>query len=295
MKRTIGTVLFAALLAAPRLYAQGEPESQPTEPAKEEGTKEEKPKEDPGDPEALKALQAGSEFSMKKKFTFKGSLDVEVAGSSMFAIEMKGEHAGKWTHVATEAMGRAMEAYTDGETTLTLDSETGEWRVQGAGGQGGGRGGRGGRGGMRGGLNMDQIVKVVKSAKFDGEAKVGSHVCRVVRGQADADALRKIMGGGRMGGGGEVKKSSLKFYVDKEDGRLRRIKLTMDAETNMGGQGPMDLHITSDYRYTYSKNVKVELPEGAKAALEAKPEAPKEGEGEKPADPKPAEGSGEGK
>ncbi len=289
MKLTIGTVLFAALLAAPRLYAQGEPDAPPTEPT-------EPAKEDPGDPEALKALQAGAEFSMKKKFTFKGSLDVEVAGSSMFAVEMKGEHAGKWTHMATEAMGRSMEAYTDGETTLTLDSETGEWKKQGAGGQGGGgRGGRGGRGGMRGGLSMDQVVKAVKSAKFDGEAKVGSHVCRVVRGQADADALRKIMGGGRMGGGGEVKKSSLKFYVDKEDGRLRRIKVTMDAETNMGGQGPMDLHITSDYRYTYSKNVTVELPEGAKAALEEQPEAPKEGEGEKPADPKPAEGSGDGK
>ncbi|MCC6740007.1 MAG: hypothetical protein IT452_13245 [Planctomycetia bacterium] len=269
--RTIMKGLLALTLALP-LAAQEPANPPPADPPKtEEG---EKPKEDAGDPEALKAIREGAELSMKKKFTFKASMDVEVAGAPMMAMEMKGEHAGGWTHMATEVMGNAIEVYSDGKRTVGKDPRTGEWRRQDQGG--------GGRRGLRGGLGMDQIVKVVTSAKFDGEAKVGSHECRVIRGKADAEAIRGLMGGGRMGGG-EVKKSSLKFYVDKKDGRLRRMKLTMDAESNMGGQGPMELHIVSDYRYTYRKELSVEIPEEVKALLE---EAPEEGGEEKPpADP----------
>ncbi len=302
MIRTIGSALAFAMLLALQVPAQDAPDTQPKDPA-DEGAKE---AEAPGDPAALKALQDGAAYSAKKNYTLKGGLDVEVSGASMFAIELKGEHAGKWTHFATEVMGNAIEIYTDGEVTLSLDAQTGEWKKQtpGAGGAGGGggggRGGRGGRGGggFRGGLGMDQVVQVVKSAKFDGEAKVGSHVCRVIRAKTDVDSIKKLMGGGRMGGG-EVKKSSLKFYVDKENGRLRRMKLTMDALANMQGQAGMELHITSDYRYTYSKGIKVELPEGAKAALEEKkeeePKDEKKEEGDKAEPPKSGEGSGDEK
>jgi hypothetical protein len=182
MIRTIASALALALLLGLRASAQGTPDSQPKDPkeegAKEEGAKEEGSKEkadDAGDPAALKALQDGAELSNKKKYTFKGGLDVEVAGSPMFAVELNGEHAGKWTHFKTEAMGRQMEIFTDGETTLTLDPNSGEWKKQVAGEAGGGGGGGGGRGRGRGGfggMGMDQVVKLVKSAKFDGEAKV---------------------------------------------------------------------------------------------------------------------------
>ncbi|KAF0245673.1 MAG: hypothetical protein FD180_1393 [Planctomycetota bacterium] len=306
MIRTIGSAVALALLLTIQAFAQGTPDSQPKDPKEEGGAKEEGAKEeaeDPGDPAALKALQDGVDISTKKKYTLKGGLDVEVAGASMFAIELQGEHAGKWTHFKTEVMGNAVEIYTDGETTLSLNAQTGAWEKQtagaggGGGGGGGGRGGRGGRGGFRGGLGMDQVAKAVKTAKFDGEAKVGSHVCKVIRAKTDAESIRKLLGGGKMGGG-EVKKSSLKFYVDKEDGRLRRMKLTMDALANMQGQGGMELHITSDYRYTYSKGIKVELPEEAKAVLEEKKEEPKDEKKEEGADPeapKSGEGSGDGK
>ncbi|MCE9583152.1 MAG: hypothetical protein K8T20_11730 [Planctomycetes bacterium] len=215
------------------------------------------------DPEALKAVQKGVAQSMKKKYNFKGAMDVEVGGSPMMSIQMTGEHAGKWMHVKTEIMGNPVEAYSDGTTSISKDPRSGEWKKQdGAAGSG-----------VRGGLGMEQVAKAVKSARFDGEAKVGTHACKVIRAKADVDALRKAMGGGRGAAQGKVTKSSLKFYVDKKDGRLRRIKLTMDAEGDMGGQ-KMQFKIISSYRYTYRKDVKVELPAEVKALLEEKPQAP---------------------
>lgn len=265
-----------ALVFALSLVARAE-EAPPAEPKKDEGTKEE-PKKDEGtqeekipegDPKALKALQDGVNVSVKKKYTLRGTMEVESNGSPFMTIELNGEHAGKYTHYKTEIMGRPMEVFTDGESTVSLDPQSGEWQLQSL--PGGGKG----RGGMRGGLSMDQVVQTVKSAKFDGEKKVGSHECTVVRAYADVESIRKLLGGGKVGGQGTVKKSSLKFYVDKKDGRLRRMKLSMDASANMGGNA-MDITFTSDYRYTYKKDLQIEIPEAAKAALEGKPAQPEE-------------------
>lgn len=215
------------------------------------------------DPQALKAVQEGVAKSMKKKYTFKGSMDVEVGGSPMMAIQLNGEHAGKWMHVKTEIMGNPVEAYSDGTMTIAKDARSGKWQKQ--------EGDAGS--GVRGGLGMDQVSKAVKSARFDGEAKVGSHDCKIIRAKVNAEELKKALGGRGAAGQGTVKKSSLKFYVDKKDGRLRRMKLTMDAEGNMGGQ-KMAFQIIAGYRYTYGKDVKVELPAEVKAVLEEKPQEP---------------------
>jgi hypothetical protein len=258
MNRTIASTLSLVFALALGLAAQEPTNPEPKDPPKKDG--EQPKKSTKADPEALKAVQKGVEMSMKKKYTFKGTMDVEVGGSPMMSIKLDGEHAGDWTHVKTEIMGNAVEGYSDGKVAISKDPKTGEWKKQDSGGPG-----------VRGGLGMEQISKAVKSARFDGEAKVGKHLCRIIRAKADAEAIRKSMGGGRGAAQGKVTKSSLKFYVDKKDGRLRRIKLTMDAEGNMGGQA-MQFKILAGYRYTYGGTVKIELPAEVKALLEGKPD-----------------------
>jgi hypothetical protein len=263
----------AAQGAEPKEPPPEEQKDSPKEEGKDEG-KEEKDYSGWGDP--MKALEDGLKLSQEKKYTFTGGFDVEVAGSPMFALEFTGEHADKWTHFTGEMMGNKIDTYTDGTVTIALDPRSGDWRKQdGA--------------GARGAVGMDQIAKAVKSGKWDGEAKVGSKACRVMKAKADEEELRKLIAGGRGGRGGggrggglgqgEVKKSSLKFYLDAGDGRVRKMRFTMTVETNMGGNA-MELDLIMDYRYKYSKDVKVELPEEVRALLEEKPEEPKE-EGEK--------------
>ncbi len=216
-----------------------------------------------GDPEALLALKEGVEFSKAKSYRFKATLDVEVGGAPMMSLEVAGVHVKPWLHVRTDLMGRAFEAWSDGTSTFSREAD-GEWKPGGA--------------VMRGALALDVLASAVTSATFDAkEVTVGSHVCRVLRAQADADALRRGLGGGR-GGQGEVKSSSLKFYLDKDDGRLRKVKLTMTADATIQG-AEAEIEILLEQRYTYSKSLTLELPEEVRKLLEEGP-GPGDSEGE---------------
>ncbi|MBI2919500.1 MAG: hypothetical protein HYY18_00280 [Planctomycetes bacterium] len=247
-------------------------------PVRAEDSPKEEGKTDEQLGDAKEAAAAGVAKAQDRSHTFTGMIDVEVGGSPMMNSEMTGTHVKPYTRIAMDMMGRSMEIWSDGTTSVSKNQE-GQWQ------KGGGRG----RGGS---MKMEDIAKAIKSAKWDGEAKVGSHECRVIRAKADDEAMKKALGGGRMGGAGEMKKSSVKMYVDKKDGRLRRMKLSMTVEANMGGN-PMELDISADYRYKFSSSVKLEMPDEVKALFEEKEEAPDE---KKPEDPKPEENKdGEGK
>ena len=259
-ERWLMTAVLAAALWAP-VSAE--------DPPKEEG----KTDEQLGD--AKEAAAAAVAKAQERNHTFTGMIDVEVGGSPMMSSEMTGTHVKPYTRIAMDMMGRSMEMWSDGTTSVSKNQE-GVWE------KGGGRG-RGGN------MKMEDIAKAIKSAKWDGEAKVGSKECRVIRAKADDEAMKKALGGGRMGGAGEMKKSSVRMYVDKKDGRLRRMKLSMTIEANMGGQA-MELDIIADYRYKFSSSVKLEMPDEVKKLFEEKEEAPVEKKPEEkqpdPPDPK---------
>lgn len=248
--------LMTAVLAA-ALWAPVSAEDPPKEEGKTDGQA--------GD--AKEAAAAAVAKTQERNHSFTGMIDVEVGGSPMMASEMTGTHVKPYTRISMDMMGRSMEMWSDGTTSVSKNQE-GVWQ------KGGGRG-RGGN------LRVEDIAKAIKSAKWDGEAKVGSKPCLVIRAKADDEAMKKALGGGRMGGAGEMKKSSVKLYVDKKDGRLRRMRLSMTVEANMGGNA-MELDITADYRYKFSNSLKLEMPDEVKKLFEEKEEAPEEKQPEEP-------------
>jgi hypothetical protein len=176
-----------------------------------------------------------------------------------------------------------MEIYTDGKVAIQKNPQTGEWQKN-EGGQ------------FSGTMSADQVAKIVKSATWEKEEKkVGSKVCRVATAKVDKDEVKKVIAQGGMGGQAKISKSSLKYYIDKEDGRVRRMKLSMTMSVDMGGGGEgagMDMDVTMDWRFSYSSKVKVELPEEVKQLLEEKTESGKdEKKNEKKDEDKDEEGS----
>jgi hypothetical protein len=283
--------LCLAMAAAMSVWAQdeGDPGKKKEGDAPAAEPEEKKDDAPAGDPEALKAIQDGAAKAMEKKHTYTGAMEVLVGGAPMFSSEVRGRRVAPYTHLSMEMMGQVIETWTNGTDTVSKNSQTGEWEKAGGGGGGGGRGrGRG----MRSSISVESLVKLVKSATFGDDAKVGSHECRIVKAHVDPDDLKKVLpGGGRGGQGATVSKSSLRFYIDKDDGRLRRLKLSAEAAVNMQGMA-QDIEVAMDYRYKFSSKIELAMPGEVKALFEPTDEKPGEDETEKEPEGKEAEGSG---
>jgi len=241
-----------------------------------------KPDTQPSGDEVKDAIGDAMKKADEKSHTFTAKLDLEAGGAPMFNTEMKGQHKKPITKVTTEMMGQQIEVYTDGKVAVQKDPQTGEWKK--TEGQN-----------ISGAVDPEQIKKMIKSASWDKkEAKVGSHTCKVANAKVNKDEVKKLFAGGGMGGNAKVKSSSLKFYIDKTNGRVYRMKLSMSLSIDMGGGGGgTDMSVTMDYRYTYSSKVSIEIPKEVKALMEGKDEPDDEdpkAHGEKP--PKGHEGSG---
>jgi hypothetical protein len=185
---------------------------------------------------------------LEKDYTFTGQLDLEANESPMLNTEMKGTKKGKYTKISMDMMGQEMETYTNGKAAVAKDPQTGEWKLQ---------------EGQNLGQTTDpkQMEKVIKSAEWDDEeVKVGSRQCRVAKAKVNKDEVKKLLGqGAGMGQNADLKKSSLRFYIDKEDHQLYRMKLSMTLSMDMGG-GDMEMVVTMDTKYGYDKKVELKIP-----------------------------------
>jgi hypothetical protein len=219
--------------------------------------------EDPPKTEAKddvkKAIVDAMKAAEDKNHEFTAKIDLEMGGNPMLNTEMKGVHEKPWSRMTMEMMGQSMEVYTDGKSAVQKNPQTGEWEMS-----------QGNQMGQT--LGADSVSKMVKSAEWEkDEAKVGSKVCRVATAKVDKEEVKRMIAQGGMGGG-KIKKASLKFYVDKNDGRIRRMKLSMSLSMNMGGgggdEGGMEMDMTMDTRFVYSSKFKVELPPEVKKMFE---------------------------
>ena len=246
-------------------------------PKKDDGKKTEAQDGD----EVKKMISAGIQMLDEKSYSSTAKLDLEMGGSPMLNTEMKGSHKKPYTKMELDMMGQAMEIYTDGKTTVQKNPQSGAWEKT--------------ENNMTGGFDPKQLEKVIKSAVWDAkEAKVGSHVCRVAKAKVDKAKVAKLIAKSGMGGQAKISKSSLRFYIDKEDGKIRRMKLSMTMSMDMGGQGAggMELDVTMDQKITYSSKVQVKIPDEVKALLEGKTnDGDKEKDEEKDKDEEKEEGS----
>ncbi|MBI2919501.1 MAG: hypothetical protein HYY18_00285 [Planctomycetes bacterium] len=217
-------------------------------PARAEDDK--KPDTQPGDDDVKQAIIDAIKLAEDKTYSFTGKLDVEAGGSPMLNTEMKGTHKKPYTRIVMDMMGQEMEMYTDGKSAVQMDPQTGQWKKT----EGQNLGAT---------ADAEQMKKVIKSATWDkSESKVGSHVCRVAIAKVDKEEIKKLFaGGGGMGAQAKMKKSSLKFYIDKATKKVYRIKIGMTLEMDMGGGGgAMEMAVTMDQRFTYSSKIKLEIP-----------------------------------
>ncbi len=251
MRSLLRVLPLALCLALPGFSDDGKTEP----PKKDEGKKSEAQDAD----EVKKVISAGIKLLEEKSYSFTAKLDLEMGGSPMLNTELKGSHKKPYTKMELDMMGQAMEIYTDGKTTVQKNPQSGAWEKT--------------ENNMTGGFDPKQLEKVIKSATWDEkESKVGSHVCRVAKAKVDKAKVAKLIGKSGMGGQAKISKSSLRFYIDKEDGKVRRMKLSMTMSMDMGGQGAggMELDVTMDQKITYSSKVEVKIPDEVKNLLEGK-------------------------
>jgi hypothetical protein len=258
MKSLLRVLPLALCLALPVFSDDGKEDPKKTEEPKKDDGKKTEPQDDPA---VKKAISAGIQKLDEKTYSFTAKLDLEMGGSPIVNTEMKGAHKKPYTKMALDMMGQAMEIYTDGKTSVQKNPQSGAWEKS--------------ENNMTGGFDPKQLEKVIKSATWDEkESKVGSHVCRVARAKVDRAKVAKLIGKSGMGGQAKISKSSLKFYIDKEDGKVRRMKLSMTMSMDMGGggggQGGMEVDVTMDQKLTYSSKVEVKIPAEVKALLEGK-------------------------
>lgn len=212
MKSLWRVLPLALCLAIPAMSEDGKKE----EPKKTEATKD--------SDEVKKAISDGIAKLEEKSYSFTAKLDLEMGGSPMLNTEMKGAHKKPYTKMAMEMMGQAMEIYTNGKVTVQKNPQSGAWEKT--------------ETNMAGGFDPKQLEKVIKTATWDDkEAKVGSFVCRVAKATVDKKKVAKLLGQNGMGGQADISKSSLRFYIDKKDGKVRRMKLSMTMSMDMGGGG----------------------------------------------------------
>lgn len=254
MRSLLRALPLALCLALPVMAEDGKDDPKKTEEPKKDGGTKAAPKDSE---EVKKAISAGIAQLDEKSYNFSAKLDLEMGGSPMLNTEMKGSHKKPFTKMEMEMMGQAMEIYTDGKVSVQKNPQTGAWEKS--------------ESNMTGGFDPKQLEKVIKSATWDDkETKVGTHVCRVAKATVDKSKVSKLLGKSGMGGEAKVSKSSLRFYIDKESGKVRRMKLSMTMSMDMGGQGGggMELDVTMDQRISYSSKVKVEIPEEVKKLME---------------------------
>lgn len=199
--------------------------------------------------EVKQAIVDAAEKMTELSHKFTGQLDVEVGGNPMFNTEMKGVHKSPYTKMTMDMMGQEMEMYTDGKSSVGKNPQTGEWQKQ---------------DGQNLNVTTDpkQMKKMIKSAEWEEkESAVGEHKCRVAKAKVDKEEIKKALGAGGMGMNATLKKSSLRFYIDKENGRIYRIRMSVTLETDMGqgGEG-MEMKVQVDTKYTYSNKVELEIP-----------------------------------
>jgi len=210
--------------------------------------------------EVKKAIVEAMKAAEDKNHQFTAKIDLEMGGNPMLNTEMKGVHEKPWSKMTMEMMGQSMEVYTDGKSAVQKNPQTGEWEFS-----------KGNQMGQT--MGAENVDKMVKSAEWEKEeAKVGDKECRVATAKVDKDEVKKMIAQGGMGGA-KIKKSSMKFYIDKKDGRIRRMKLAMTMTMDMGGggggeEGGMELDMTMDTKFTYSSKYKVEIPAEVKQLFE---------------------------
>ncbi|MCE9583153.1 MAG: hypothetical protein K8T20_11735 [Planctomycetes bacterium] len=272
MKSLFLTLPLALFIALPVLAQDSKKE----DPKKTEQPKKAAPKDDPA---VKKAIGESMKKLEAKSYNFKAKLDLEMGGNPMLNTEMKGAHKKPYTKMAMEMMGQAIEIYTDGKTTVQKNPQTGAWEKT--------------DNSMTGTFDPKQLEKMIKTAEWDAkDTKVGSHVCKVAKARVDKAKVAKMIAKNGMGGQAKISKSSLKFYIDKKDGKVRRMKLTMTMSVDMGGGqgGGMEMQITMDQRLTYTSKVDVKIPAEVKKMLEGKTESP---DGDHKGDPKKGGGDDE--
>ncbi|KAF0245672.1 MAG: hypothetical protein FD180_1392 [Planctomycetota bacterium] len=249
---------LALCLALPVFSDDGKKEDpkKTEEPKKDEGSKTEPQDSD----EVKKSVSEGIKKLEDKSYNFTAQIDVEMGGSPMLNTEMKGSHKKPYTKMEMDMMGQAIEIYTDGKSSVQKNPQSGAWEKT--------------DNQMTGTIDPKQLEKLIKSATWDKkELKVGSHVCRVANAKVDKAKVAKLFAKSGMGGNAKISKSSLRIYLDKEDGKVRRMKLSMTMSMDMGGGGGgggMELGLTMDQKLSYSSKVEVKIPEEVKNLLEGK-------------------------
>lgn len=262
MKSLFTTLAFALCLALPVLA--------------EDGGKTDPPQKTEATDDAKKAIAGGVSMLEDRSFDFSAKLDMELNGSPVLNTEVKGAHKKPYTKMAMEVMGQQMEIYTDGKTSLQKNPQSGEWEKS--------------DNTMQDMFDAKKIQEIIKSAEWDEkESKVGSHVCRVAKAKVDKAKVEKMIAkSGGMGGQAKITKASLRFYLDKKDGKVRRYKLQITMSFDMGGGnggGAMPVDVTSDLRLKYSSNTSIELPAEVKDLFEGKAEPKDPKDDKQPTEP----------
>ncbi len=164
---------------------------------------------------------------------------------------------------------------------ITVTRPKAEWRVveQPAAG-GGGRGGRGGMGGMMGGMFggapkaphedlKDFGTKLAGAKKADAKETIGETECSVYSGDLTDEATKESLPFGRMmerfAADAEIKGTS-KVWIDGE-GNICKYETTVRVAASFQGND-FEISIVRTVSVFDAGKAKVEIPEGAKAAIE---------------------------
>ncbi len=213
---------------------------------------EDKPKPDPKSDAVKKAVSEAWKKSDDKSYVYACEMTVKAEGAAPRVMKSENQHKKGWWKAETgkDIDGNSFSMFSDGKASMTHHKGEGldEYRLCDVNDL------------AFGPTDAVRVLKLLSSASWGADEKVGGKDCRVAKATAAVAAVKELADGSGWNPANVIKSATADTWIDKKDGVVARTRITIEQDVAKEGGGSSPRTLVVDFTLDYAAKVDFEVP-----------------------------------